>query len=251
MLSERLGTLMADFNVGGTQMRLRTAGSIGGLPLLWMTANGDRLGSRDSVAYAHPAPRASPLPRRAAPFDLLVVDESFTRSGEVIASAWRAGRAASCEVNVVKFNSNNEPGLSDGVLIDALEGSARALVFCHVATRPDRALETALLTGASSRFTAERLARLRLGALEELHLVCCSSGASNPFIGDHTMAHAAGSAGADRILFTFWSVTAKLGAWLVGQVCAGFAAGSSAEETLASLYATHPLKAAPFAFMRS
>jgi len=92
--------------------------------------------------------------------------------------------------------------------------------------------------------------KLDLSNLQELALICCSSGRINPFVGEVTLAHAAALAGAHEVLFTLWPVRFSLGSRVTSEMIAVRAAGRAMREFLASSFAAHPIRMAAFAIMR-
>jgi hypothetical protein len=108
----------------------------------------------------------------------------------------------------------------------------------------------AILTGESSRFRIDALAALDMRSLDELTLVGCASGRVNPFVGDITLAHAAGVAGARQILYSLWPIRSAQGVSFVEDLVKARLDDQATVDFLAASYSRDQITVSPFAIMR-
>ncbi len=251
-LDTNLGPLVAEAIRGKDEVRLQAGGPIALLPLL-MTMLDDRpLGASANVAYAHPNPHVLDVLATTEPFELLIVDDCFGDDSAKVRSAIQlTAEQSSRTCRLLRFNSAVPgDGLEHDELEEALQSASRVLMFCHVGSPAAYAGETALITGASSRFRIDTLASLDLRALDELAIVGCASGRVNPFVGDISVAHAAAVAGARQVLYSLWPIRSEQGAGLVEDLVKARLDGQATVDFLAESYNRDRVAASPFAIMR-
>jgi hypothetical protein len=251
-LDEKLAPLLAEPIRRGGEQRIQAVGPIGLLPLLATSVDGKPIGGLSSVAHHHPNPILTISGAGSTdPYSLLVVDNCFgSDSGAVVRAARRAWQGTG-DAQILAFNSEAaSTALEVGELVESLRSAVSAVVFCHAVSQIAVANRAGLVLGPTARLAVEELAKLDLSNLQELALICCSSGRNNPFIGEVTLAHAAALAGAVEILFTLWPVRSSLGSRFVAEMIAARSAGQPMREFLASSFKDHPVRTSAFSIMR-
>jgi CHAT domain-containing protein len=250
-LDAELGPELADAIAGRGEVRLHAGGSAALLPLLMIQVGTVPLGADSRVAYAHPNPQIALRAGHTRPMELLIVDDSFAESDEVRAALRRAAERASADCRILRLDSRDGGfELSSDELAAALQAVSTAVIFCHIDTPMMYASETAIVAGPAARYRVEELAALNLQALDELVLIGCASGRSNPFVGGATVAHAGALAGANQVLFTMWPVRSTRGAEFLRGLIDARTSGTTTAEYLASVYERDRIRAGDFAIMR-
>jgi hypothetical protein len=251
-LDRELGPLLGDALTGGGDLRLLATGPVSSLPLLMTSVGESPIGASAEIACAHPNPAVEPRIPPATPFELLIVDDCFgTHSASVRSALALAAENGPGSCRVLRFDSSQEGSeLLHQELEDVLQSVSSAVIFAHIQTPTLYAGEAVLVTGATSRFRIDALAALNLQPLDELVVIGCGSGKSNPFVGDVTIAHAAAMAGAQQILYTLWSIDPKLGAETVRELASVRTEGIPTPEALARRYQRDRYAASAFSLMR-
>ena len=238
------------FNTPG-ERRIQAVGQMGILPILAAPVSGRALGASPEVAYRHPNTAAAfQLMGRRGHVELAVIDKCFGSDAQNVAITARAvASAQDAECQVLYFDSENDT-LPVSNLLSALSSAASAVIFCHVDNPVANANAAGLILGSTSRLTVEALAAADLHSLEELALIGCASGRSNPFVGEATLAHAAALAGAGEILYTLWPIRPSEGSKIAVGLLEARSHGQTMREFLAHQFEQDALKAAAFAMMR-
>ncbi len=251
-LDANLGPVLLEAIGGRSDVRLQAGGPIALLPILVTTVGERPLGTSPNVAYAHPNRDVLDRSATTEPFDLLIVDDCFGADSAKVRSAVQLAAEQSSQIcRVLRFNSAVDgAALGHDELEEALQSASRALIFSHVGSPGAYASEAALLTGGSSRFRIDALAELDLRSLDELVMVGCASGRVNPFVGDITVAHAAGMAGVRQILYSLWPIGSAQGAGFVEDLVKARANNQATVDCLAESYSRDRITASPFAIMR-
>lgn len=250
-LATALGPQLEEVFDNPGERRVQAVGQMGILPLLATPVAGRALGSSPEIAYRHPKADAAFRPEGVrGSVELLVVDKCFKGDAQKVEiTAGLAPSRQSAESQILTFNSETST-LPVDKLISALKSVSSAIVFCHAESPVANASAAGLVLGPSSRLTVDMLASFDLNGLEELALIGCASGRSNPFVGEATLAHAAALAGAGEILYTLWPIRPGDGAGIVVGMLESRGQGQTMRKFLARQFEEDPLKAAPFAVMR-
>lgn len=252
LLDTVVAPVLAEAIAGKEQVRIHAAGPIGELPLLMTSIDGEPLGSAQDVAYRHPNPAAIAPADAPAPYDLLVVDDSFGEdSAKVRDSVVRAADRADASCEVMRFDSadaNHSLALDE--LAAALQRARRAVYFGHVQTVFAQASDAALVVGATTVLSVADLAALDLTGVEQLAVIGCGSGRGDMFVGDITVAHAAAMAGVGEVLYTQWPIRSDTGAEFVSRLTEALSHGETAAEFLRTAYRHDRRRAGAFAMMR-
>lgn len=233
------------------EKRLQAVGQMGALPVLATLVAGGALGSSFEVAYRHPNAEAEFRSEGiSGSVQLAIIDNCFEGDARTVkAAAHLAASKERVECEILEFNSGTD-ALSVAKLLNALRSVSSAVLFCHVVSPITSASSTGLVLGPSSVLTVDSLASLDLDGLEELVLIGCASGRSNPFLGEVTLAHAMALAGVGEILYTIWPIRPSVGSRFLSGMFEARSKGQTMREYLAEKFSEDPLRAAPFAIMR-
>jgi hypothetical protein len=252
LLNQELGPSLSEPIRRGGELRIQAVGPISLLPILATTVDGKPIGALSNVARLHPDSALTASGGGSTePYSLLVVDKCFSRDSAAVIGAIRKAWRGIGDTQILEFNSEQTSSALDiADLTGALRSASSAVLFCHGASSMVVANQASLVLGPSARLTVEQLVKLDLSHLQELALICCSSGRTNPFVGEVTLAHAAALAGAGEILFTLWPVLSSLGSRFASEMIAARSAGQPMREFLASSFKDHPVRTAAFSIMR-
>lgn len=233
------------------ERRLHATGQVGMLPILVTHMAGKALGSSAEVAFRHPNADARFRSQGITDHvELTVIDKCFNEDARTVGTAARfAASKQHAQCDILDFNSETG-ALPVDELVNALRSVASAVLFCHAVSPIAIAGSAGLVLGPSDILTVDILASLNLDSLEELALIGCASGRSNPFLGEVTLAHAAALAGAGEILYTLWPIRPSVGSRFLTGMFEARANGQTMREYLARQYREDSLGAAPFAIMR-
>jgi hypothetical protein len=251
-LDRELGPLLGEALAGGGELRLFATGPASSLPLLMTSIGEAPIGGSARIACEHSNPAVKPRTPPTTPFDLLVVDDCFgTHSARVRSALELAAENGPGSYRVLRFDSSQERSeLSHQELAEVLQLASSAVVFAHIQAPTLYAGEASLITGTTSRFRIDALAALDLRSLDELVVIGCGSGRSNPFVGDVNVAHAAAMAGTAEILYTLWSIEPTLGAETIRELVSARTDGIPTAEALALQYQRDRYAASAFSLMR-
>jgi hypothetical protein len=236
-----------------TEPRILAVGQIGTLPVMATAINGRAIGCSPDIAYAHPnSGLTNHYDENVGPFELLLVDEAFAANAEKVKQALvSAASAKSKECRVLSFNSKSEATAVPAIeVIDALSAASTAVVFCHANSYVAQATRGGMVLGPHTYLTVEELASADISDIDQLVLMNCGSGRSNPFVGEVTLAHAAALAGAKEILFTLWPIRSNRGSRLVTEMVDARSAGGTFEEFVSRQFETDRFVASSIAIMR-
>ena len=249
-LDRTLSPLLAEAEIDG-DVRLRTGGLVGLLPILATLVDGEALGTRVEIAIDHPALTEASIVVEERRFDLVVVDQCFARDAAEVVTAGRRVASIGSEPTVLAFNSDDQSTALDPLtLANELQRSRRTLIYSHVRLAVTQANWAGFYLGPSSALTVADLLELDLSSTEEIVLIGCASGRANPFVGDVTVAHAAALAGAEEVFSTLWPIRPKLGSQVAVHLINEFRRGQSMSTALSLLFRRNRLQAAPFVVMR-
>ncbi len=250
-LTDKLGPALHPAFPSSGEKRLQAVGQMGTLPILAARVAGGALGSSAEVAYKHPNANATFRSQGINfPVQLAIVDNCFKEQARAVRDAARlAASRHGTECEILEFNSETGT-LSLDELINAVRSVSSAVLFCHVESPITDAGSTGLVLGPSGRLAVDVLASLDLSGVDELALIGCASGRSNPFLGEVTLAHAAALAGVGEIAYTLWPIRPNVGSRFLSGMLEARSEGQTMRKFLARKFDEDSLKAAPFGIMR-
>lgn len=211
-LSAPITEAMTDVPGAGVQ----AIGIAADLPLSALTVGDSRLGTQDSFGYIHPLAGRGVIPWQSLEWhpDLLVIDRAIGDEARAVIEAARFAESSSGDpIRVMEFDSKRDGrALERPQLVSGLVDSSDVILYCHGVSSILNASGAGLLIGRGDTLTVEEIAHLDLRNIRSLALIACSSGRSNPFVGQITVAHAMAVAGVSAVAFTQWPILQKRGA---------------------------------------